>query len=107
MNLIAPCKKIISQFFILIISLSILISVVAAVGLSGEEKTIFTAEEGACIYSAMDSGKNWQNIPHLLVLASILIIILPYGLQNPKKGTILRGNSISMHIISMKKNPLK
>ncbi|WFN36602.1 hypothetical protein L1994_10740 [Methanomicrobium antiquum] len=41
---------------VLLLSLCILIPATSAIDISGEEKTIFTAEDGAYIYAAIDSG---------------------------------------------------
>lgn len=52
----SPGNKILSKFLVLLLSLCVLAPVASAIGMSGEEKTIFTAEEGAYISSAIDSG---------------------------------------------------
>ena len=56
MNLIEKYKKKVLQILVLLLSLCILIPATSAIDISGEEKTIFTAEEDAGIYAAIDSG---------------------------------------------------
>lgn len=56
MKYLSALKKEALQILILVFSLCVLVSVASAIGISGEEKTILTAEDGAYIYTAIDSG---------------------------------------------------